>query len=130
MHQPPKRPPKTELEKQTAIYYKKLKREGFDDIEYPNGSIRSAFPKNARNKAPDYWEHIHEYYYVANHFLHEYQFETKIDKIIWTYHAEGLSVRDIANTLKKVKIKKKQRGAVHNTIKRLESIMKKMYWQT
>lgn len=119
-------PPKTKLQKQTDVWYKKLKDKGFDDIEYPNGSIRSCLPQGG-HKDPELQGIIQEYYYMATHFLNDHKFLNELDQVIWTYHTEGISPRNIEKLLKKVKVGKLKRTAIYDTIERLEIIMKQKY---
>lgn len=116
--------PKTKTQK---LWAKKLKDSGFVDIEYPGGTLRSTSPQSFKNKSLIAFETTREYYILAEHFLHEYQFKTELERVIWEYHANGLSVRDISDTLKKVKISKLKRTAVWEILKRLDAELRTRY---
>lgn len=109
-----------------AIWDKKLKNSGFRDIEYKDGSLERGAP-NLSKQAPVQVEAIEAYYTMARHFILEYDFESELEKTIWCYHSEGLSYRDIAILLKKVKVKKLQKSRIGDTITRLEKEMKRRY---
>lgn len=64
---------------------------------------------------------------MATKFLNDYKFETNRERIIWEYHTEGISVRDIVKLLKKARLKRVYRRIVWETISKLENTMKKMY---
>lgn len=113
------------------FWYKKLKRNGFNDIESDeehlkvwawNISHTTKYGKNsvqwASSKA--------EYYHMAAQFLNDHKFETNRERVIWEYHANAISCRDISKLLKKVRVKI-DRTSVWRIVKRLENIMKEMY---
>lgn len=66
------------------------------------------------------------YYQMAENFLNEYKFETKRDQIIWEYHSNGISVRDIVKVLRKVRIEI-GRQTVWDAVNRLRKKMYDMY---
>lgn len=118
---------KVNFEKLKDDWYKKLKASGFADIEYKDGSIRSCRPRHARAKDPSLRQATEEYYYMAYHFLNEYTFGSEIDKVIWDYHSNGISARDIAKLLKDTRVGDIKKTTVWGVIKRLENIMKIKY---
>lgn len=77
-----------------AKWSKKLEKSGFEDIEYPNGTLKlwTSYFFKTRYKENVY-EAKEEYYRLANQFLHDYKFKTALDKKIWKYHASGMSQR-------------------------------------
>lgn len=107
-------------------WYKKLKAEGFNDIEGDFGisittgvfSTKRFFERNTY----DTFKNKERYYQLAGHFLHEHTFETKLDKEIWELHSEGLSYRDISE-----KIKILQKSQVCKVVKTLKELMLKKY---
>lgn len=109
-------------------WYKKLKASGFNDIEHKDGSINPSHIRR-QQKHPIYREAIQEYYYMCYHFLHEYAFPNEIERVIWEYHTEGVGVRDIADTLHKVKLSKIKKSMVFYILKKLEQEMKSRYLQ-
>lgn len=107
----------------------KLKKSGFEDIEqdefyFKTGSKGVIDPRRVT------WESQAEYYQLSRYFLNDYTFQSERELIVWEYHTNGISIRDIAETLKKVGVKKFGRKPVREMIKRLENIMKKMYGVT
>jgi hypothetical protein len=113
---------KPNFNKLKATWDKKLKAFGFVDIEDTTFNN----PQSYTFKDPLMFKVTQEYFYLAGHFLNDYEFESEIDRIIWEYHSNGLSVREISATLKKVKIKL-SKSAVGNKIKKLADIMKDKY---
>lgn len=120
---------KTELQRLQETWYKKLKNEGFNDIEYADGSIAVGVPRSLGWKDADLRVSTQEYYYMAYHFLNEYKFECERDRIIWEYHSNGISSRNIAKLLKQARLRKKgrSRDRIWVKIKELEAIMKGLY---
>lgn len=113
-------------------WYKKLKKQGFEDIEDINGQLKmysSTLLGNRKKVLVQHggWQAKAEYYNLAGQFLNEYKFNTKLDKIIWEYHANGLGVREIAQILRKVRVLKTSHTTIWNIIKRLKIIMYSMY---
>lgn len=109
------------------------KGERFKDIEKNERLLKEGKPWVSRTDhkysgsslTPVAKEARQEYYYMATHFLTNYAFETKLDEVIWAYHVEGISERNIVKILNKVRKKKIYKLKVGNTIRRLELIMKK-----
>jgi hypothetical protein len=118
---------KTELERVQSVWYKKLKDSGFNDIEQDNQSINRSISKAFLKKDPVIREVVQEYYCMAYHFLNEYEFDTELDKVMWEYHTNGLSARNIAKLLNATKVTKTSKTAVWKTVKKLEDIMKGLY---
>lgn len=69
-----------------------------------------------------------EYFRLAGQFFYDHKFDNTLDKELWGYHKDGLSIRQIALILKQrnIDIKKSQ---VFNRIKKLvdQMIMKHTY---
>ena len=123
----PKR--KVDFKKLQQEWYTKLKTSGFADIEHADGSINSSKPYLMRAAHQVYQDSVQEYYYLCYHFLNEHTFKSELEKVIWEYHTEGISNRQIATILKKIKInagKDKIRIIVNQLIK----IMKEKYLST
>ena len=116
------------------IWYAKLAKkkdslypDGFKDIEKDEDNLKEWSTAFTKKKSLDSWQAKQTYYNMADSFLHDHVFATRLDQIIWEYHANGISVRDIADTLNKVRRKKTNRTTVWLAVKRLEAIMLKMY---
>ncbi len=108
-------------------WYAKLKNSGFEDIERnedllkrPSSVVFGDYRKIAFGIAK------FEYYQMAARFLNEHDFKNNRERIIWEYHANGISIRNIVKLLKKVRIKTYRR-AVWNIITRLRATMKDQY---
>lgn len=104
-------------------WYDKLKEQGFKDIERKNqddwlkDEVHTSTLKNA---------HINrisreKYFEKACEFLHRFDFDSELDKLIWEQHCDGKSIREIAKELLKEEGK---RGIVFIRIKKLKSIAK------
>lgn len=104
-------------------WYSKLERTGFDDVESNEDMLTDWHSTHfkERNRSTDIGA-IEEYYRIAGHFLHSYQFESKKEQTIWSYHSEGLSVRDIVSVMRTRRFKVYKR-LVHETIQRLKKEM-------
>lgn len=126
---------KKEFEKLKKTWYKKLKEEGFVDIEADEDTLKSwdsgGYHRSRVSTEQTLWmqQNAEAYYGLASSFLHEFKFETELDKVIWEYHSNGISVRNITKLLKNAGIKKINRTAVWIVVKKCKEIMKKMYLQ-
>lgn len=118
---------KSELATQQKTWYKKLKDSGFKDIEYAGGGIKASYSRAYGDKNTVVREAREEYYYMAYHFLHSHAFKSELEKVIWEYHTNGLSVREIAKVLTKAKIKKMGKDSVWYVVRRLDSVMRRLY---
>lgn len=116
-----------DYDKLRAIWYQKLKDEGYNDIESDEDHLKTWSTKFASKKSQADWQAKATYYSMASNFLNDYPFENDLERIIWEYHANAISVRDIAITLNKAGITKTNRTTVWQTIKRLEAKMKSLY---
>lgn len=119
--------PPEDYNKLKAFWYKKLKKEGFDDIEDDEGRLKSWAVKFNNRRFQQLWQSRETYYYLATQFLNDYKFENRMEKFIWEQHVNAASVRDITTALKKARIAKSNRQTVWLVIKRLEQHMKDMY---
>lgn len=110
-------PKSKEYQKLQKFWYAKLEKQGFYDIEHADEfrTMKSwaARPGNVM-KQPARVASEQEYYRVAGHFLNEYEFNTKVDRMVWELHAEGKSIREIAVILKKqgIRLKKSAVGLI------------------
>jgi hypothetical protein len=104
-------------------WYGKLKKSGFDDIEQDEEHLKiwhSHFFLS-RYDATKY-EAKEEYYRMAGHFLNDYKFKTKVEKLIWQYHCDGISLREITDRLKE-KGHRAHKNGVHKTVQGLTELM-------
>lgn len=121
------RKPKTEYEKLRDKWYTKLKKDGFEDIEQDPDTLKGYSSIFA-------YKHTHEeivekqrYNDMANAFLEQYKFDSTRDRVVWEYHTNGISARDITLLLKKVKIKT-NKTTINQVINRLKVKMFDMLW--
>lgn len=113
-----------------TVWYAKLKKSGFEDVEKDEYRLKQYAAKfNAQDPGIQYgWNFKQEYYSMAREFLNHYKFQTTIDKVIWEYHTEGISCRNISKLLKKVKtLVNPDRNYVFRIISKLKTDMKKAY---
>lgn len=128
----PKKP--KSLKDLQKIWYEKLEKDGFEDIERNEYRLKVSSNifsrKTGRSQSsltPIAQAAKRDYYTMATHFLNTYPFETTLERNIWMYHSEGISRRDIIKILKKVNKKTRLYDQkVWDIIHRLETIMKKL----
>src|SRR5271166_5977613 len=114
-----------------AKWYKKLEKEGFEEIEQEDGNLKhwssrvfaAKFNGVFFEDKKSYYESVETYYRTAGHFLNEYDFKSDKDRLIWELHSEGFSVREIVLTMKKKNFKVTTKK-VYNVVKNLAKIMK------
>ena len=108
------------------VWYKKLKGDGFKDIEQDESRMKNSTSTELHKRGlyddPLRREAREEYYRLAGQFLHEYQFADKKSKAMWELHSEGISIQDIVVALKKRQFKVYKR-LVHETIQKLAKEM-------
>src|SRR5271165_2288854 len=107
--------PKT-YDEERAMWYKKLKDSGFEDIEDDAGNLKTYEGGQFFEEHHLYDQLKHQtkeeqhqiaieattrYYQLATQFMHTYPFKRNLDKIVWEYHAVGTSRRRIATALTK-----------------------------
>jgi hypothetical protein len=103
------------------IWYAKLKDSGFIDIEpygkfFRGGSLKWKFNPNDETGHSKDFKAKEEYHYLARQLLNENVFKTNLHKIIWEYHSEGISTRDIAKLLKDAKVRTMHWTTIHKII--------------
>lgn len=110
-------------------WYKKLKKEGFKDIENPKGNLikfESTIWKSTKfHKTADSMmlrQARESYFRLAGHFLYDHEFETSTDKAIWTMHANGKTLDHIKTFCKDL-----TRDKVYHIILKLKHKMYKLY---
>lgn len=89
-----------QLKKLKALWEKKLKKSGFEDIEQKDGRLKAwhshRFAVEAKKTV---FEAKAEYYRKAEHFLNDAQFSSKKERRVWELHSQGVSERDIADSV-------------------------------
>lgn len=116
-----------EYDKLRAEWYEKLQESGFSDIESDDFNLKNWSSKLSRKHTVEQWQAKEAYYSMASNFLNDYQFEAELDKVIWEYHANAISIRNIVELLKSANISKPYRDGVFTTIKRLKETMRDLY---
>lgn len=104
----------------------KLKDSGFRDIE-PNEDTLAPYSTRFLRHPHYVWELRLAYYSMCEAFLQKYTFKSEYEKVIWEYHANGLSEREIAKVLPPIKGKKRHYSTIWNVISDLRAIMKQTY---
>lgn len=112
---------------QREVWYKKLKRSGFEDIEMNETQLKRYSTDFNTITVVRTYEAKTEYYSMARRFLNSHQFETPRERIIWEYHSNAISCRNIAKILNKISRKKTNKDLVNIVIKRLTKEMKRLY---
>lgn len=124
-----------ELQKLKTLWYKKLKRSGFEDIENKHGDFKvTSYTRIAasKNNGVDYEtlkvkrSAAEEYYRMAGMFLHDHTFEFSRERRIWSMHCEGVGVRDISRKLRVSKIIM-GRSMISQVLKKLKTLMLARY---
>lgn len=118
-----------EFKKLQKKWYKKLEDEDFNDVEQDEEYLKQFARIDTRYCGPI--EAKIEYYRLATHFLNDYKFLSRFEYTIWMYHTEGISARNIAKILNRIKkrYKKKniERMMIWRVISRLAKEMKLLY---
>lgn len=84
-----------------ALWYQKLKDEGFNDIEQDNGALKRWDFSSFQDK--DRIEEVANYYHAATHYGHTTEnFITIVEKYVWLAHSEGLSYRDVCVAIEQI----------------------------
>lgn len=107
-------------------WYKKLEKSGFQDIESDEDNLKVWSSVFFARHSIEQIQAKQAYYQMATNFLEDNNFENKRDRIIWEYHANGISYRDISKVLKRVRIKLSH-TAVQNIVHKLQVAMYLMY---
>lgn len=113
-----------------ALWYEKLAKKGFEDIEDSEGRLvvyhsfqgrsGTGLPSDiTANQAKE------EYYRLAGHFLHDYTFASTTDRLIWKLHSDGISYRKICEILEQHYNLKTHKSTIHDLITKLAKTMLK-----
>lgn len=118
-----------EFKKLKDKWYKKLEKSGFIDVEQDENTLidwDSFRFGTARNKS--HYEHHQEYFSYSGEFLHTNEFESHKEHQIWSLHAEGKSIKEIADTLTARGFKScKSKQSIFVIVKRLKEEMFKKF---
>jgi hypothetical protein len=107
-------------------WQKKLVKSGFEDAEQDEDNLKFWSNQFVVQRSLDSFESKQEYYYLATQFLNDHEFATRRERVIWEYHANGMSYLDIIKTLKKVKIRMTN-AEVGNIVRTSRKAMEKLY---
>jgi len=111
-------------------WYQKLADTGFVDLEQHelhSRRYRSSGVKKYGKYSQEWNDSKAEYYNLAGKFLNEYRFRNRIQKVIWEYHTNGISTRDIADILNRTNVVKTNRTYVWEIVRDLRIKMKARY---
>lgn len=109
-------------------WYDKLKKKGFEDIEQADGNLKRWDSHLFSSKYDQrFFNSKEKYFQIAGQFLHEYEFETKLDAFIWGHHAAGETLWSIVAKIKGRKFKPIQKDTVRKIILLLEKEMLTKY---
>lgn len=114
------------LKELQETWYKKLKKSGFEDIESNEDNLKVWSSIFFSRHSIEQIQAKQAYYQMATNFLEDYRFESRRDKIIWEYHANGVSYRDITKILRKVRIKLSH-VSIQHIVHKLQAAMYMMY---
>ncbi len=125
------KPKKTKFQFLQEKWYAKLAKSGFEDIEKDERYLKKYSNQVHIHSNQTSWEAKAAYFQMASNFLEDYKFASNLDRTIWEYHANGLSLNEIAATLKKVKPKSRKitRDIAFSVIKALKFKMYTLYMQ-
>jgi hypothetical protein len=87
-------------------WYQKLKDVGFHDIEDTQGEsrfLKSWHSTKCQEMKPVIIEQIKIYYKEGVQLLDDYPFDNPVHRRIWKLHTRGLSIRQIARKVKRLK---------------------------
>lgn len=111
-------------------WYKKLEKEEFKDVEQDEHRLKQWDSFNFSGRySSDLFVSKEKYYQLVGQFLHEHKFKTKREYAIWEYHSEGLTIRAIAEEIKRRRFKHNKVMTVYYVIQRLEKEMLNKYEQ-
>lgn len=105
-------------------WYDKLEKSGFKDVEQDEFYLKSRISRQnlslleETEVSTSIADSKAEYYRLAGHFLHEYDFANDRERIIWELHADGASIEMIVKCMKFRGFKVYKR-LVHETLQRL-----------
>lgn len=109
-------PNSKEFKKLQQLWYKKLEKNGFDDIESKVLSNKTLIPylrstpehevNRSTNKSKVYLiAQKQDYFRAVGHFLYDHKFTNEVERLIWEYHSDGKSLRETSSLLKNHRIK-------------------------
>lgn len=121
-----KEPP--DLKALQKLWYRKLKEDGFTDIEDTNSPREYLKTWHSsyfvHRHTPDSFQAQSDYYRRASQFLYEFPFKNRRERRIWALHSEGTSMREIADRLNILLSDGKGSKSVYTIIHKLEMQMK------
>lgn len=104
-------------------WYRKLKDEGFNDIEQDENNLKAWHSHRFKVMYPkEIFQGYEEYYRSAGKFLYDHSFKSILERAIWELHANGMTITNITKTLKERGFKV-FRTQVGDTTNRLAKIM-------
>lgn len=107
-------------------WYAKAREAGFQDIEYGDGSLKAAHPRGYNSIEAVQREAKQEYYHMCERWLYEGTFESERHRLIFEYHAGGISIRSILKLLNDAGVEI-TRDMIHRNLRKMISAMKAKY---
>jgi len=117
-------------------WYEHLENVGFKDIEEDYSDSAKACLKRwdsyyftakshgSSTASSELFQSKRDYYYYANQFLNEGEFESETVKKIWELHSNGISIRDISKHMLETYSVKMSRDRVWKVLKPLQETLK------
>lgn len=91
-----------QFKKLKAVWDKKLAKSGFNDIEQEDENLKTWTTGILKKRTSiEAYKAKETYFQLAGQFLYSHKFDSKEDMLIWKYHSDGLSSREIVKELKK-----------------------------
>lgn len=103
-------------------WYARLKEEDFQDAENAKGHLRKESSHFTKKEIVAKFESTRTYFYNTTQFLNYHEFANEYEKVVWDYHSNGMSSREIATTLRKAGLKSNY-DKVQHIIRRLRRVM-------
>ena len=120
-------PDDAEYQRLKKIWYRKLEKSGFTDIEQDEDTLKVWSTKASEYRSPLENSARQTYYNMAYQFLNQYEFKSKRDRVIWEYHSQGISYRTISNLLRSRHFKSLTYNGIYLRVKILAKIMFETY---
>ena len=108
---------KKDLKALQSLWYSKLKKSGFEDIEVSETKLKRYDAEYFLAKGADEATETVEYYNECEEFLRRHVFFSKSDRLVWRLHCTGLTEEEIAKQLKV------QQPAISKVLARLTKVM-------
>jgi len=110
------------------LWYAKLKKAGFQDIEDDKGYLLKyhsyKFADKSFDHTPEQMEIVQAYYSQAGELLEVFAWKDKTHKRIWELHTEGKTLKEISTALKTGRFRKLAKSQIDRVIKQYQQYIK------